>query len=142
MKLVNPRVNSSQLAHERAPALVDLKNKTIGLLSNRKLNADLLLQETADCLKRRHGGKVLDIRYVESKCPCTNGNTTGLSPECDYLLRRPAIEAVARHAVCMTVPLLSSPVTRGVLYETLHVTARNIARVLGLPDYPSFWSIL
>ncbi|MAM81086.1 MAG: hypothetical protein CMP89_10045 [Gammaproteobacteria bacterium] len=87
MKLVNPTVNSSQLAHERAPALVDLKNKTIGLLSNRKLNADLLLQETADCLKRRHGGKVLDIRYKSNpSAPAPTETLTGLSPECDYLL--------------------------------------------------------
>ena len=87
MKLVDPTVSSNQPDYHRAAALPGLKDKTIGILSNRKLNADLLLEETAAVLVQRHGGKVLDMRYkLNPSAPAPTETLTGLSPECDYLL--------------------------------------------------------
>ena len=87
MIIVDPTVSSSQVDSTRAPALFDLKNKTIGMLSNRKLNADLVLQETANCLQRRHGGKILEMQYkLNPSAPAPSETLTNLTPECDYLL--------------------------------------------------------
>ena len=87
MKLVDPTVTSSQPDNSRAPALSTLQGKTIGLLSNRKLNADLLLQETAACLSRRYGGRILSMAHkTNPSAPAPAETLTNLSPECDYLL--------------------------------------------------------
>jgi hypothetical protein len=64
-----------------------LQGKTIGLLSNRKLNSDLLLQETAICLQKRHGGKVLGMEHkLNPSAPAPGELLTNLSPECDYII--------------------------------------------------------
>ena len=87
MKLVDPTVPGNQQDNKRAPALNSLAGKTIGLLSNRKLNADLLLQETAACLNRRHGGQILPMEHnANPSAPAPGDKLTNLSPECDYLL--------------------------------------------------------
>lgn len=87
MKLVDPTVHSPDLNNERAPALADLNDRTIGLLSNGKLNADLLLEETAAELVRRFGGTVLSMAHKRNpSAPAPGDLLTGLSPECDYLL--------------------------------------------------------
>ena len=87
MKLVDPTVISSLPDNHRAPAVQSLKGKTIGLLSNGKLNADLLLQETAACLSERHGGRVLPIIYKPNPSgPAPGEKLTNLATECDYLL--------------------------------------------------------
>jgi hypothetical protein len=87
MKLVDPTVFSPDTHNERAPALADLSGCTIGLLSNGKLNADLLLEETAAELVRRFGGRVLPMAYKKNpSAPAPGELLTGLSPECDYLL--------------------------------------------------------
>jgi hypothetical protein len=87
MKLADPTVVGTQPDHKRAPALASLEGKTIGLLSNRKLNSDLLLQETAACLVRRHGGRVLPMTHkLNPSAPAPGENLTDLSPECDYLV--------------------------------------------------------
>jgi len=87
MKLLDPTVVANCSPNYRAPALTDLKNKTIGLLSNRKLNADLLLQETAICLQQRHGGRILKMAHkLNPSAPAPTETLTNLAPECDYLL--------------------------------------------------------
>ena len=87
MKLIDPTVSNSTNNNKRAAALGDLKGKTIGLLSNRKLNANLLLQETAACLQQRHGGRILDMAHkLNPSAPAPAETLTNLSPECDYLL--------------------------------------------------------
>ena len=87
MKLVDPTVTATAQQHERAPALPALSGLTIGLLSNGKLNADQLLEETAAVLVRRHGGRVLPLKHKRNpSAPAPGDLITGLSPECDYLL--------------------------------------------------------
>ena len=49
MIIVDPTVTNTDQNNARAPAINTLKGRTIGVLSNRKLNADLLLQDTALC---------------------------------------------------------------------------------------------
>ncbi len=87
MIIVDPTVTNTEQNNTRAPAVAMLKGKTIGVLSNRKLNADLLLQETALCLVTRHGGKVLPMEHKLDPCAPSPGNTlTDLSSQRDYLL--------------------------------------------------------
>ncbi len=87
MKLIDPTVAGAQKENQRAPALASLEGCTIGLLSNSKLNADLLLEETAGCLQRRFGGKILPLKYKRNaSAPAPAEILTGLSPEVDYLL--------------------------------------------------------
>ena len=45
MIIVDPTVTNTEQNNTRAPAVAMLKGKTIGVLSNRKLNADLLLRQ-------------------------------------------------------------------------------------------------
>ena len=63
MKLYDPTVAAAEYDHHRAPPLQSLKGATIGLLSNRKLNADPLLTETARVLQKRYGGRVLELAH-------------------------------------------------------------------------------
>ena len=87
MKLIDPTVKVMQQDNQRAPVLNNLEGLTIGLLSNAKLNADLLLQETALRLQQRFGGKVLPLRYKRNpSAPAPAEILTNLSPECDYLI--------------------------------------------------------
>ena len=87
MKLIDPTVPSVQPDNQRAPALLSLEGLTIGLLSNAKLNADRLLEETAAALQQRFGGKVLPLRYKRNaSAPAPVDILTNLSPECDYLI--------------------------------------------------------
>ncbi len=87
MIIVDPTVTSTEQNNARAPAINALNGKTIGLLSNRKLNSDLLLKETARCLVERHGGKVLPMSHkLNPSAPAPSDTLTDLSHQCDYLL--------------------------------------------------------
>lgn len=87
MIIVDPTVASTAAVNVRAPRLTSLAGKTIGVLSNRKLNADLLLEETAKCLQQRHGGKILSMAHkLNPSAPAPTETLTNLAPECDYLL--------------------------------------------------------
>lgn len=54
MTLISPRGSQIRRQRAMAPRLASLNGLRIGLLSNGKLNADLLLQETARCFVERH----------------------------------------------------------------------------------------
>lgn len=87
MRLVDPTVPAKEPDCRRAPALAKLDGLTIGLLSNRKLNADRLLTETADLLRTRFGGTVLPmVSKNNASAPAPGEMLTNLSPECDYLI--------------------------------------------------------
>ena len=87
MKLVDPTVPAKAGTSTRAPALASLEGLTIGLLWNRKLNADRLLEETAGLLQSRFGGKVLPIAVKNNpSAPAPAELLTDLAPECDYLI--------------------------------------------------------
>lgn len=87
MRLVDPTVPAKKPDRRRAPALTSLDGLTIGLLSNRKLNADRLLTETAELLRTRFGGTVLPMASKNNaSAPAPAELLTNLSPECDYLI--------------------------------------------------------
>ena len=87
MIIVDPTVASAEQSNARAPALTSLQGKTIGILSNRKLNSDLLLQDTAACLVARHGGRILSMAHkLNPSAPAPAELLVELAPKCDYLL--------------------------------------------------------
>ena len=87
MKLVDPTVAAPVRESRRAPALASLDGLTIGLLSNGKLNADVLLEETAAILQTRFGGSVLPMAAkATAGAPAPAGTLKKLSLECDYLI--------------------------------------------------------
>ena len=87
MKLVDPTVAAPVGQSRRAPALASLDGLTIGLLSNTKLNADVLLKETAAILQRRFGGNILPMAAKgNAGAPAPADTLKKLSAECDYLI--------------------------------------------------------
>ncbi len=87
MKLVDPTVAAPLRESRRAPALTSLDGLTIGLLSNGKLNADVLLEETAAILQTRFGGSVLSMAAkATAGAPAPADTLKKLSLECDYLI--------------------------------------------------------
>ncbi len=87
MKLVDPTVAAPVRESRRAPALDSLDGLTIGLLSNGKLNADVLLEETAAILQTRFGGNVLPMAAkATAGAPAPADTLKKLSLECDYLI--------------------------------------------------------
>ena len=87
MKLVDPTVQSAALANVRAPKLAQLDGLTIGLLSNRKLNADLLLRETAALFRERHGCRVADlVTKSNPSAPAGERRIASLVERCDFLI--------------------------------------------------------
>ena len=87
MKLVDPTVPVAIPESQRAPALTSLDGLTIGLLTNGKLKADMLLRQTAAVLQARFGGRVLPMATKGSAgAPAPADTLTNLSMECDYLI--------------------------------------------------------
>lgn len=87
MKLVDPTVAAPTRQSRRAPALASLDGLTIGLLSNTKLNADALLEQTAAMLQTRFGGSVLPmVAKGSAGAPAPADTLKNLSEACDYLI--------------------------------------------------------
>ena len=87
MQLVDPTVAAPKRESRRAPALASLDGLTIGLLTNGKLKADVLLTETAALLQGRFGGNVLPmVAKASAGAPAPADTLKKLSLECDYLI--------------------------------------------------------
>ena len=87
MKLVDPTVPVAIPESRRAPALTSLDGLTIGLLTNGKLKADMLLRQTAAVLQARFGGNVLPmVAKGSAGAPAPADTLKNLSLECDYLI--------------------------------------------------------
>ena len=87
MQLLDPTAADPSQQHTRAPAFSDLEGKTIGLLSNGKLNADLLLQETAAIFETEHQCDVREIKFKRNaSAPAPNETINQLIAECDFLI--------------------------------------------------------
>ncbi|MEM7000772.1 MAG: hypothetical protein AAF529_08295 [Pseudomonadota bacterium] len=87
MQLIDPTVPGKHSNNRRAPPLQRLDGLTIGLLSNGKLNADNLLNATANQLQQKYGGKILPIVYkANPSAPAPAETLSGLSVEADYLI--------------------------------------------------------
>lgn len=61
MTLISPRGSRNRQPRAMAPRLASLNGLRVGLLSNGKLNADLLLQETARCFVEQHRCTVVPL---------------------------------------------------------------------------------
>ncbi len=87
MKLVDPTVKSAAHNCVSAPRLDSLEGKTIGLLTNGKVNADVLLHETAELFRTRHQCRVLDMSSKQNaSAPAPGGIIKDLALECDFLI--------------------------------------------------------
>lgn len=87
MKLVDPTVPGAGFASVRAPKLAGLEGLTIGLLSNRKLNAELLLRETAALFAERHGCRVTThLEKGNASAPAGERRIGALIEQCDFLI--------------------------------------------------------
>ena len=87
MQLVDPTSNDPGQSHTRAPSLSSLEGKTIGLLSNSKLNADVLLKETAALFQAEYGCDVRDVYFKRNaSAPAPSETIDKLVSECDFLI--------------------------------------------------------
>ncbi len=72
LKLYDPTAEAPSTNATPAPRLASLDGLRIGLLSNGKVNADLLLRETARCFEEQHGCTVVseeNKRAASTICP-------------------------------------------------------------------------
>ena len=87
MQLYDPTSSGPQRQLLRAPALTDLQGKTIGILENGKLNAELMLREVAVLFEQRHG---CTIRAVYPKfnasAPAPAETLAKAAQEVDFLI--------------------------------------------------------
>ena len=87
MQLVDPTSNNPGQIHSRASAMTNLNGKAIGLLSNSKLNADVLLEETAALFQAEYRCEVRKIRFKSNaSAPAPREIIDKLVSECDFLI--------------------------------------------------------
>ena len=87
MRLVDPTADREPLHNTRAPRLDRLAGTTIGLLSNGKTNADVLLRETAALFKEEYDCQVLPVvQKPNFGAPAPRELVDELAEQCDMLL--------------------------------------------------------
>jgi hypothetical protein len=87
MKLIDPTGSAPERSHARAPKLAALDGKVVGLISNGKLNADLLLEETAKLFVAEHGCRVNKLVYKHNaSAPARQEVIQQVADESDFLL--------------------------------------------------------
>lgn len=87
MQIYDPTVAGPDRNSRRAGPLVSLEGKTIGLLENGKLNAALLLEETAALFATRHGCKVLPAySKTNASAPAPAETLARMTKEVDLML--------------------------------------------------------
>ncbi|MEM7254969.1 MAG: hypothetical protein AAF493_26510 [Pseudomonadota bacterium] len=85
--LMSPKGSNSQSSRTMAPRLTDLSGLKVGLLSNNKLNADLLLTETAACFEREHQCEVSELLIKpHAGRPAEPAQLTQLAEISDFLI--------------------------------------------------------
>ena len=87
LTLMSPKGSNNQVARSAAARLESLQGLRIGLLSNGKLNAELLLRETAAIFEREHGCMVAELLTKSSASkPAESEEITALAEQCDFLI--------------------------------------------------------
>lgn len=87
MKLIDPTVRAPERVSHRAPRLASIDGLTVGLLANGKVNADLLLQETAALFQARHGCTVAPIlSKSNASAPAPTQTIHDVASGCDFML--------------------------------------------------------
>jgi hypothetical protein len=65
LPFINPTAGRGKAQVARATRPVDLAGKVLGLLSNTKEQADIILETVADVLRKRHGVARVVMRHKE-----------------------------------------------------------------------------
>lgn len=87
MKLIAPTVKHVAQNCALAPRLDSVDGKTIGLLTNGKVNADVLLRETAALFCSHNHCRVLDMASKQNaSAPAPGGIIKELALACDFLI--------------------------------------------------------
>ncbi len=87
MKLVDPTVPAKDQSRRRAAPLPTLEGLRIGLLGNRKVNADLILSETAALFKEHHGCNVATfVEKDNASAPAPPELLRKVFEECDFMI--------------------------------------------------------
>jgi hypothetical protein len=87
MQLMDPTVDAATRDFHRAPMLDSLEGLTIGLLTNGKVNADVLVSETAALFVERHGCKVTTMfAKTNASAPAPDGMLDDIAAQCDFLI--------------------------------------------------------
>lgn len=87
MKLISPTIKSSTHGFTNAPRFDSVDGKTIGLLSNSKVNADVLLRETAALFRSRNHCQVINMASKpNASAPAPDGTLKDLALACDFLI--------------------------------------------------------
>ena len=87
MQLYDPTVQSPAHDFHRAAPLASINGQKIGLLTNSKVNADVLLRETAALFAQRHGCEVLEMASKSNASAPAPGETlASLADDCDFLI--------------------------------------------------------
>ena len=87
MKLIDPTGSPPERDCQMAPRLATLNGLRVGLLSNGKLNADLLLHETAELFRRNQNCEVAKLVYKPNpSAPAPEERIAEVAQDCDFLL--------------------------------------------------------
>ncbi|MEM7217031.1 MAG: hypothetical protein AAF515_01610 [Pseudomonadota bacterium] len=87
MQLIDPTGTSSERRLARAAPLDKLDGAVIGLLNNNKVNADVLLRETAALFEARHGCSVIEMRHkMNASAPAPSDKIEDLAAHADFLI--------------------------------------------------------
>jgi hypothetical protein len=85
--LIDPKGNLNQPQRSHAPRLGTFEGLTIGLLSNQKVNADVLLNEVATLFAEEHGCKALTlVEKHNTSLPADPALLRDLSERADFLI--------------------------------------------------------
>ena len=87
LELMDPGGSTTTEERSVAPRIRDLTGLRIGLLTNGKHNADLLLRETASLFELEHKCEV--VHFVDKKNasrPATSEHLDELAEQCDFLI--------------------------------------------------------
>jgi|TARA_Y100000310_G_scaffold257938_1_gene266164 hypothetical protein len=87
MRLIDPTVQGPDTHHKRAPRLASVDGLSVGLLANGKVNADVLLRETAALFADRNGCQVAEMAWKRNaSAPAEPATLVEVAATCDFML--------------------------------------------------------
>jgi len=87
LQLYDPTVPPPERHFARAPALDTIEGKTIGLLTNGKVNGDVLLIETAALFAARNNCTVIPLfSKNNASAPAPEGKLDEIAEQADFLI--------------------------------------------------------
>ena len=87
MELLDPTVSLPQRGYARAAPISELQGARIGLLTNGKVNGDVLISETAALFSARHGCSVTPMfAKANASAPAPDGLLEEIAEQADFLI--------------------------------------------------------